>query len=151
MLKKCSFPDPRAGEYTLGHIAENQVKAHLTTNLAKNKRKINIRTVGKGEIFHHPWDISGTETLRHLRDISETTEPLGAVSIQRVSQGPVLGQQIRADPSWTWENSMGGQKLGDDRVSLQQTSGNSNILFWNLSGIYPIYLWGFVVDLKLPS
>lgn len=123
MLTKGSFPGPRAGGYTLGHNAENQVGAHLMTNLAKNKRKINIRTVGEAEVFHCPWDISGA------------TEPLGAVSIQRLSQGPVLGQQIQADPAWPREDNMGGQKPGGERVSFQQTSGNFNILFWNLSGI----------------
>lgn len=27
------------------------------TNLGKNKRKIDIRTVGEGEVSHHPWHI----------------------------------------------------------------------------------------------
>lgn len=28
VLSQYSFPDPRAGEETLGHIADNQVRAH---------------------------------------------------------------------------------------------------------------------------
>lgn len=41
MLAQYSLPDPRAGEETLGHIADNQARACLATNLAtKGKKKI---------------------------------------------------------------------------------------------------------------
>lgn len=55
VLAQYSLPDPRAGEETLGHIADNQARACLATNLATKGKK--IRTFGEGWVFHQLWEI----------------------------------------------------------------------------------------------
>lgn len=107
------------------------------TNLAKNKRKINIRTAGEAEVFHRPWDISGA------------TEPLGAVSIQRVQcwdsryrltlPGP--GRTIWEDRSQEVRESVFSKHL----VTLTFYSG-IYLEFWNLPHLSVGFCGGFKIS-----
>lgn len=127
VLTQYSFPDPRAGEETLGHITDNQARAHWTTKTHKHTQNIYV-------LRHSKWD-------RFCICSGKASLPLGSCELWLRA---FLGSEA-AWPTGSWEGKHGTaeQKPGGGVVHLWWASGKSVVPLWKL--------WFCAAHRKVPS